>query len=133
MKEKNRVCDSRRKGKDNRSPVAHEIFFSQPSEGVTNYVPMVEDDETFVSDSWTSKYLSFYLSDVQGYVAHQQRFLYLLFHWSFVCLEAVSRILSRKKNSNGSLLSNTQIKRPMKKTNTNPITAVHHFENLIKE
>tara|TARA_B100000787_G_scaffold149297_1_gene121209 strand:+ start:405 stop:629 length:225 start_codon:yes stop_codon:yes gene_type:complete len=39
---------------------------------------------------------------------------FLLFHWSFVCLEAVSRILSRKKNSNGSLLSNTQIKRPMK-------------------
>jgi len=73
-----------------------------------------ESPETFVSDSWTSKYLSFYLSDVQGYVAHQQRFLYLLFHWSFVCLEAVSRILSRKKNSNGSLLSNTQIKRPMK-------------------
>ena len=35
-----------------------------------------------------------------------------LFRWSFVCLEAVSRILSRKKNSNGSLLSNTQIKRP---------------------
>ena len=32
----------------------------------------VADDETFVSDSWTSKYLPVakYLSDVQGYVAH---------------------------------------------------------------
>lgn len=46
---------------------------------ISGYVfSRVADDETFVSDSWTSKYLPVakYLSDVQGYVAH--RFLQTL-------------------------------------------------------